>query len=117
MSAYVYIVFDKPDKNLIIGVTSNLLMHMHEVKNKINNLYENEFLTNKLAYYEKYDELSDAIIRKKELEDLTKEDLKSMIVLNNPNWKDMHNDILKIWNDAANLHEKNKIIQHKGEDI
>ena len=40
-----------------------------------------------------------------------------MIVLNNPNWKDMHNDILKIWNDAANLHEKNKIIQHKGEDI
>ena len=49
MSAYVYIVFDKPDKNLIIGVTSNLLMHMHEVKNKINNLYENEFSTNKLA--------------------------------------------------------------------
>ena len=117
MSAYVYILFDKPDKNLIIGLTSNLLMHMHEIKNKINNLYENEFSTNKLGYYEKYDDLTDAIIRKKELDNFTQEELKSMIIQDNPNWKDMHNDILKIWNDAANLHEKNKIIQHKGEDI
>ena len=36
MSGYVYIVFDKPDENLIIGITSNLLMHMHEIKNKTN---------------------------------------------------------------------------------
>ena len=35
MSAYVYILFNRPDENLIIGVTSNLLMHMHEIKNKI----------------------------------------------------------------------------------
>ena len=116
MSEYVYIVFDKPNENLIIGITSNLLMHMHELKNKINEIYKNEFSTDKLAYYEKYDELSEAIIRKKELEDLKKEDLISMITLNNPNWDDLHNAILKIWYDAANLHEKNKIIQHKRED-
>ena len=117
MSGYVYIVFDKLDENLIIGITWNLLMHMHEIKNKINDIYKNEFSTNKLAYYENYDDISEAIIRKKELDNLKKEDLISMIKLNNPNWNDLHSTILKIWNDAANLHEKTKIIKHKGENI
>ncbi len=100
MSAYVYILFDKPDENLIIGVTSNLLMHMHEIKNKISKFHENEFSADKLAYYEKYNELNDAIIRKKELEDIKKEDLVSLITDDNPNWDDMHDKILKMWDDS-----------------
>ena len=63
MSEYLYILFDEPKKNLIIGTTSNLLMHMHEIKNKTNDIYKNEYETNKLAYYEKFDELSQVIIR------------------------------------------------------
>lgn len=100
MSAYVYILFDKPDENLIIGVTSNLIMHMHEIKNKISKIYENEFSTNKLAYYEKYNDLDEAIIRKKELEELAKEDLISLITRDNQHWEDMHDTILKIWSDS-----------------
>ena len=100
MSAYVYILFNKPDENLIIGVTSNLLMHMHEIKNKLTKIYENEFSTNKLAYYEKYNDLDEAIIRKKELDELKKEDLTSLITRDNPHWEDMHNTILKIWGDS-----------------
>ena len=67
MSEYLYILFDEPKKNLIIGTTSNLLMHMHEIKNKTNDIYKNEYETNKLAYYEKFDELSQVIIRENEL--------------------------------------------------
>ncbi len=100
MSAYVYILFNKPDENLIIGVTSNLLMHMHEIKNQISKIYENEFSTNKLAYYEKYKELDEAIIRKKELEQMNKADLISVVNSNNPDWNDLHDEILKIWDDS-----------------
>ena len=100
MSAYVYILFNKPYGELSIGVTSNLLLHMHELKNQISKINEKEFLTNKLAYYEKYKELEDAMIRKKLLEDMTKEDLISLINSDNPNWEDMHDKILKIWDDS-----------------
>ena len=100
MSAYVYILFNKPKENLIIGITSNLLMHMHEIKNKISEINKKEFSNNKLAYYEKYSELNDAIIRKKELEDMKKEDLISIISSENPNWIDLHDTILKIWEDS-----------------
>ena len=71
MSEYLYILFDEPNQNLIIGTTSNLLMHMHEIKNKTNDIYENEYNTNKLAYYEKFDELAQVIIRENELKNLS----------------------------------------------
>ncbi len=100
MSAYVYILFNRPDENLIIGVTSNLLMHMHEIKNKISKVYENEFSTNKLAYYEKYEEFNDAVTRKKTLEGMPKDDLISMINRDNPGWDDLHDKILKVWSDS-----------------
>lgn len=117
MGEYVYILFDKPGGNLIIGETSNLLMHMHEIKNKINEISKNEFPTNKLAYYEKYEEFSEALIRKNELEQLSKEELIQLIKSDNPHWVDLHDTILKIWNDSAKLHEKDKIRDKKGENI
>ncbi len=100
MSAYVYILFDKPGENLKIGVTSNLILHMHEIKNKLTKIFENEFATNKLAYYEKFKDLEDGIIRKKEMEQMNKSDLISMIKADNPNWEDLHDTILKIWDES-----------------
>lgn len=87
MSEYLYILFDEPNKNLIIGTTSNLLMHMHEIKNKTNDIYKNEY---------------ESIIT------LIKED--------NPQWNDLHDTILKIWNTSAKLHDKKQITQ-KGDNI
>ena len=117
MSEYVYILFDKPENNLIIGETSNLLMHMHELKNKTNDIDKDEYPTNKLAYYERFEEFSDAIIRKNELEQLPKEDLLQLIKSDNPDLSDLHEKILKIWNDEGKLHDKEQIKSKKGENI
>lgn len=116
MSEYLYILFDEPNKNLIIGTTSNLLMHMHEIKNKTNDIYKNEYETNKLAYYEKFDELSQVIIRENELKNLSKENIITLIKEDNPQWNDLHDTILKIWNTSAKLHDKKQITQ-KGDNI
>ncbi len=118
MSEYVYILFDKPKGSLIIGTTSNLLMHMHELKNKINFINKDEYPTNKLAYYEKYGEFTEAVIRKNDLEHLTKEELIQLIKSGNPDWQDLHDTILKIWNDSAKDHNENQIKHNqKGENI
>ena len=116
MSEYLYILFNEPNKNLIIGATSNLLMHMHEIKNKTNDIYANEYKTNKLAYYEKFDELAQVIIRENELKNLSKESLITLIKEDNPQWNDLHDTILKIWNTSAKLHDKKQITQ-KGDNI
>ncbi len=116
MSEYVYILFDEPEKTLIIGTTSNLLMHMHEIKNHIDEISKEEFNTDKLAYYEKHEEFSEAVIRKNELEQLPREDLIRLIKSDNPHWTDLHSEILKIWNDSAKLHDKDKIKNKKGEN-
>ena len=111
MSGYVYVLFDKPDNNLSIGVTSNLLLLMFETKNN------RETEINKLAYYEKYGDITEAIVREKELQELSKADLVSLIQSDNEHWQDLHDAILKIWNDSAKLHEENQIRRHKGENI
>lgn len=111
MSGYVYVLFDEPDNNLNIGVTSNLLLFMHEVKNS------RETEINKLAYYEKYGDLTEAIVREKELQGLSQKDLILLIQSDNEYWEDLHDGILKIWNDSAKLHEKNQIKRNKGENI
>ena len=116
MSKYIYILFDKPNNNIVIGGTSNLLMHMHEIKNRTNDIYKNEYDTNKLAYYEKFEELAQAIIREKELKHLSKETIIQIIKENNPQWDDLHDSILKIWNTSAKLHDKKQITQ-KGDNI
>ena len=109
MSEYVYILFDKPNGETSIGVTSNLLLFMYELKNKISSAVIKEKKNNKLAYYEKYGDLNAAIVRKTELEELSKEDLKKLIKEDNPNWQDLYSKIMEIWNDSAKLHEKNQI--------
>ncbi len=109
MSEYVYILFNKPKDDLIIGITSNLLMHMHEIKNKINDINKLEYRTNKLAYYERFDDLAQAIIRKSELDNYSKEEIIDLVAIDNPQWNDLHDTILKIWNKEAKLHDKKQI--------
>ena len=68
-------------------------------------------------YYEKYGDITEAIVREKELQELSKADLVSLIQSDNEYWQDLHDAILEIWNDSAKLHEENQIKRHKGENI
>ncbi|MDD2515895.1 MAG: GIY-YIG nuclease family protein [Candidatus Gracilibacteria bacterium] len=66
-NGYVYIITNKNNTVLYIGVTSNLPKRIYEHKNKIFDGFSKEFNLYKLVYYEGHDSMEAAIIREKQL--------------------------------------------------
>jgi putative endonuclease len=64
---YVYILTNKWNKVLYIGVTNNLKRRLEEHKNKIHNGFSSKYNLNKLVYFEHFNYINDAIKRKKSL--------------------------------------------------
>ena len=67
MSGFVYILFDKRNGTLYVGVTSNLVKRIYEHKNKLVDGFTKKYGVDKLGYYEVYDDIASAIIREKKL--------------------------------------------------
>ena len=60
-SYYVYIITNKKDGTLYIGVTSDLLRRIHEHKNKLVEGFSKKYNLTKLVYYEETDDVTIAI--------------------------------------------------------
>mgnify|MGYP003317099684 CR=1 FL=1 len=88
--SYVYIMFNKRNGTLYTGVTSNLLQRIHEHKQSI---YKNSFTAkyncNKLAYYEEFQYINDAIEREKHIKSQSRKYKIKLIESINPNWIDL----------------------------
>ena len=66
MSGYTYILFNRKNGTLYIGVTSNLVKRIYEHKNKLADGFTKKYGVDKLGYYEIFDNIEDAILRDKE---------------------------------------------------
>ena len=64
---YTYILFNKKNGTLYVGVTSNLVKRVYEHKNKFVKGFTNTYNVDKLGYYEVFDDIQSAIIREKQL--------------------------------------------------
>ena len=64
---YVYILTNKHNTTLYVGVTSNLPKRIYEHKNKIIKGFTSKYNLNKLVYYEHYESIYEAIVREKQL--------------------------------------------------
>ena len=63
---YVYILTNK-SKTLYIGVTNDLQRRIYEHKNKMIDGFAKKYNLSKLAYFEVFNNMNDAIIREKQL--------------------------------------------------
>lgn len=61
MNGYVYILFNKKNGTLYVGVTSNLVKRIYEHKNKFVAGFTKRYNIDKLGYYEIFDDISTAI--------------------------------------------------------
>lgn len=95
MSYYVYMLFSKPDGTLYIGVTNDLVRRVYEHKEKKIPGFTEKYKVNKLGYYEIYGQIEDAIKREKQLKCWRREKKINLMMLQNPNWRDLSMDILK----------------------
>ena len=64
---YVYIMFNKKNGTLYVGVTSNLKKRVFEHKNKLVDGFTKKYDVTNLGYYEVYDDIEHAIIREKQI--------------------------------------------------
>lgn len=94
MSGYTYILFNKRNGTLYVGVTSNLVKRIYEHKAKLADGFTKKYNVDKLGYYEVYDNIEDAIIREKKLKGTSRKKKLGLIESNNSEWIDLYNEII-----------------------
>jgi len=86
---FVYILTNKSNKVLYIGVTSNLDRRMFEHKNKMMNGFSKKYNLTKLVYFEETSDVRSAIEREKQLKNWHRDWKIKLITGFNPEWKDL----------------------------
>lgn len=90
---YVYIITNKPNGTLYIGVTSNLPKRIWEHKNKLFKGFSKKYNLTKLVWYEVFDSIESAIIKEKQMKEWKREWKINRVLELNPDWQDLYDDI------------------------
>ncbi|SNR60634.1 GIY-YIG nuclease family protein [Desulfurobacterium atlanticum] len=91
---FVYIVTNKNNKVLYIGVTSDLVRRIYQHRNKLIDGFTSKYNCTKLVYYEVFDSIEEAIKREKYLKGKKRQFKVDLINRFNPEWKDLYESIL-----------------------
>ena len=86
---YVYIITNKSNSVLYIGVTNDIHRRLIEHKLGINDSFSKRYSLDKLVYCEKYDSPEDAILREKQLKGWVRKKKNNLIEAVNPDWNDL----------------------------
>ncbi len=90
MTAYVYILFNKREGTLYVGVTTDLVKRIYEHKMKLNKGFTQKYNVDKLGYYEVYEDVGMAIDREKILKAGKRKRKIDLIESMNPEWIDLY---------------------------
>lgn len=89
MSYYVYILTNKVNTALYIGVTNNLERRVYEHRNTDFNIFTKRYKIHKLVYFEEYKNINDAIAREKQLKNWHRDWKFNLIKETNPQLLEM----------------------------
>lgn len=87
---YVYVLANKKNGSLYVGVTRDLPKRVWKHKNGIKCLFTKKYYIHNLVYYESFESIEDAIRREKNLKDWHRAWKVSLIERYNPNWDDLY---------------------------
>ncbi len=93
MSAYVYILTNKPNGTLYVGVTNNLVRRVHEHREKMVDGFTKKYDLNMLAFYEQHATMPLAIQREKNIKHWVRAWKIELIEGLNPTWDDLWEQI------------------------
>jgi len=87
----VYILTNKNNTTLYVGVTSNLVKRVYEHIHKVHKqCFTARYNLNKLVYYEVCSRIEDAIQREKQLKAGSRKRKIDLIETLNPDWNDLY---------------------------
>ena len=91
---YMYIVTNRPNGTLYIGVTGNLIRRISQHRDGTIEGFTKRYGLTRLVYYEVYDNPRSAIWREKRLKTWLRARKVRLIHTTNPDWKDKWDDLL-----------------------
>ena len=91
---YIYILSNKNNTVLYVGITNNLVRRVYEHKNKLCQGFTKKYNTDKLVYYEVCDEAVSAIAREKQIKAGSRKKKISLIESMNIEWDDLYTSIV-----------------------
>jgi putative endonuclease len=87
---YVYILANKSNTTIYIGVTHDLSTRIQEHKSKKHpNSFTSKYNVSKLVYFELYDNSVDAIFREKQIKKYSRQKKNILVDSRNPNWEEI----------------------------
>ena len=89
---YIYILTNKSNNVLYVGVTNDLIRRIFEHKSKLVEGFTKKYNLWKLVYYEAADNIESAINREKQLKNWHRDWKMNLIDQFNPDWKDLSDD-------------------------
>jgi len=92
---FVYILTNRSNKVLYIGVTNDLRRRIYEHKRKLVPGFTSKYNLNKLVYYEYFKMINNAILREKRLKKWKRAWKEELINNFNPEWRDLYRDVME----------------------
>ena len=90
---WVYILTNKPEGTLYIGVTSNLAQRVWQHKKKVVEGFTLQYNLDKLVYCEAFSDAESAIAREKQMKKWKRAWKVRLIEDGNPEWRDLFDEI------------------------
>jgi putative endonuclease len=90
----VYILANKKNGTIYIGVTSNLVKRVWQHRMNIVEGFTNIYQVHLLVYFELHKTMKAAILREKQLKRWKRNWKLKIIERENPNWRDLYNEII-----------------------
>jgi len=92
---YVYIITNKPNGTLYIGMTNNLIRRSYEHRNGLIDGFTKKYNLKRLVYFEVFNRVEDAILREKRLKKWNRQWKIDLIEKDNPNLNDLYQQLVK----------------------
>lgn len=93
-SYYVYILANKRNGTLYIGITDDLIKRIWQHKNDLIGGFTKKYQVHTLVYFEETNDVLSAIAREKKLKRWKRKWKLALIEKHNPDWKDLYNDLI-----------------------
>ncbi|MCK9393913.1 MAG: GIY-YIG nuclease family protein [Candidatus Paceibacterota bacterium] len=91
-SYFVYILSNKKNGVLYVGVTNDICRRIYEHKHKIVEGFSSKYNLSILVYYEETSSIESAIEKEKRLKKWNREWKVRLVEENNPEWRDLSRD-------------------------
>jgi len=92
---YIYILTNKRNTTLYIGVTNDLVRRVFEHKSKLVEGFTKKYNLNKLVYFEQSADILSALEREKQLKAGSRQKKIDLIEIKNSEWRDLHLELVQ----------------------